>query len=89
MANRQAELAFIGSAQNPFASATLAGPVAVSTYGTTAITVSNIVFGIKTKASQPVDSNIQMLIVWVQRDGRWQIVAVDSKAQLQPKASKG
>jgi hypothetical protein len=89
VATRKAELNYIGSASNPFASAKVVGPITVSTYGTTGVTVSKILFGAKNSTGNPTPQFIQMMMVWVQRGGHWQIVTIDSKMLPAPKMAKG
>ena len=89
VAARKDELNYIGSANNPFASAKVVGPITVSAYGTTGVTVSKILFGAKNSTGKPAAQYIQMMMVWVQRGGHWQIVAIDSKMLPAPKMGKG
>jgi hypothetical protein len=51
----------------------------VADYGTTAVTVATMKFGGQDKTAKPFTSNLQMMTVWVQRDGRWQMSLVQSK----------
>jgi hypothetical protein len=88
VATRKDELDYIGSANNPFASATVVGPSTASTYGTTGVTVSKILFGVKNGSGKPIPQSIQMMMVWVQRGGNWQVVAIDSKMLPAPKTAK-
>lgn len=86
--SRKATLAFISSPQWPFASTALAGPVVVNRYGTTAVTVANVRFSGQEKTGKAFTSTLQMMMVWVQRDGRWQVAVIQSKELPAPKTAK-
>jgi hypothetical protein len=87
--NRTNELLFISSKEFPFSTATLATPVEATNYGTTAVTVTTMKFGGKDKNNKAFTSDLQMMAVWVQRDGRWQMAVVHSRELPPKKTAKG
>ena len=54
-------------------------PVTVNVYGPTAVTVAEVQFSGLGQAGKAFTSTLQMLAVWVQRDGRWQVAVLQSK----------
>jgi len=73
---RTEELAHLGTWTGM--SVKLRGPVKVNRYGNTAITVSTSTFS-GTAEGHPFTSTIQMMTAWVLREGKWQMVVVQSK----------
>ena len=57
----------------------LIGPVKVNRYGSTAVTVSTLVFTGRDQGKES-SSTVQMMIAWVLRGGAWQMAVVQSKA---------
>ena len=47
----------------------------IRSFGETAVITSRLDFNVKTKAGIPMSSDAQIMDVWVQRDGRWQIAS--------------
>ena len=74
---RAEELAFIGTWGKT--GVKLIGPVKVNRYGSTAVTVSTSVFTGRDEGKD-FSNTVQMMIVWVLRDGAWQMAVVQSKA---------
>ena len=74
--DRSEELAYL--ATWPPTTMKLVGPVKVNRYGNTAITVSTSTFG-GVDNGKPFSNTYQMMIAWVLRDGKWQMVVVQSK----------
>ncbi|NML67991.1 nuclear transport factor 2 family protein [Hymenobacter sp. RP-2-7] len=77
--NRKAELAYVSSKEWPFATVAVASPVTVNVYGPTAVTVAAVKFSGPGQAGKVFTSTLQILAVWVQRDGRWQVAVMHSK----------
>lgn len=73
---RAEELAYIGTWGQT--GVKLIGPVRVNRYGSTAVTVSSLVF---TGRDQGKDfsNTVQTMIVWVLRGGAWQMAVMQSK----------
>ena len=57
----------------------LIGSVKVNRYGSTAVTVSTLVFTGRDQGKES-SSTVQMMIAWVLRGGVWQMAVVQSKA---------
>ena len=74
---RAEELAFIGTWGKT--GVKLIGPVRVNRYGSTAVTVSTLVFTGRDQGKES-SSTVQMMIAWVLRGGAWQMAVVQSKA---------
>lgn len=74
--NRTEELAYLAKWQTTTVKTT--SPVKVNRYGDTAVTVATTVFSGQ-EGGKAFKSNIQMMIVWVLRDGHWQMAVVQSK----------
>ncbi|MDF7813912.1 nuclear transport factor 2 family protein [Hymenobacter sp. YC55] len=86
--NRKSELAYIGSKNWPFTTVALGSPVTVNVYGPTAVTVANLKLGNQSNNGPAFTTTLQMLAVWVQRDGRWQIAVLHSKKLPTSKPTK-
>ena len=74
---RAEELAYIGTWGQT--GVKLIGPVKVNRYGSTAVTVSTLVFTGRDQGKES-SSTVQMMIAWVLRGGAWQMAVVQSKA---------
>ena len=74
---RAEELAYIGTWGQT--GVKLISPVKVNRYGSTAVTVSTLVFTGRDEGKES-SSTVQMMIVWVLRGGAWQMAVVQSKA---------
>ena len=73
---RAEELAYIGTWGQT--GVKLISPVKVNRYGSTAVTVSTLVFTGRDEGKES-SSTVQMMIVWVLRGGAWQMAVVQSK----------
>ena len=74
---RAEELAYIGTWGQT--GVKLIGPVKVNRYGSTAVTVSTLVFTGRDEGKVS-SRTVQMMIVWVLRGDAWQMAVVQSKA---------
>ncbi|MGI4736546.1 MAG: nuclear transport factor 2 family protein [Janthinobacterium lividum] len=74
--NRSEELAYL--AKWPTTTVKTTSPVKVNRYGDAAVTVATTVFSGQ-EGGKAFQNNIQMMIVWVRRDGHWQMAVVQSK----------
>ena len=74
---RAEELAYIGTWGQT--GVKLISPVKVNRYGSTAVTVSTLVFTGRDEGKES-SRTVQMMIAWVLRGGAWQMAVVQSKA---------
>ncbi len=74
--HRTDELAYLGTWTGM--TVKLLSPVKVNHYGNTAITVSTLTFS-GVAEGKSFTSTIQMMTAWVLRNGKWQMVVVQSK----------
>ena len=77
------ELAFISTW--PPTTVKTEGPINLTRLGDAAVTVSSPVFDFGNEKAAPTSRKMQMMILWVQHDGNWQMAVAQSKDEVAQK----